>query len=323
MTPEIKILYQLSVNEIFEVTSSAESDLKAWVANGYYLLSSALVPSAKNRATEFDLRFNQPEKLHISLANDCNRFSQAAIESMWCIGKINQLPKSAGWASVQMYYAAFFAAHAILRIFGRACSQLEDDHVNKVFQIAGATQLDSGVASIESGFYFSSIYNNKMKFKKLKDSHADTWSSFSGLLIWLIDNISNTTGLGRHKLDAITLISNIKSAIHKSGAAKGNWPSQIRNKVNYQQTHGVWYPYKGAIHDQEAVLRNSEWIKNPNTFDLSTNRNDIALLYCLSNSILSLMYQLIKYGYEHSGKVSLPLKNGTFRLINQLQVAQY
>lgn len=321
MTPEIKILHQLSVNEIFEVNSSTESDLKAWIANGHYLLSNALVPSARNRATEFKLRFQQTEMLHMSLANDCNRFSQAAIESMWSIGKINQLPKSTSWASVQMYYAAFFAAHSILRIFGRACSQLEGDHVDKVFQIAGATQLDGGVASIENGFYFSSISNNEIKFKKLKESHADTWSSFSGLLIWLIDNISNTTGLGKHKSDAITLISNIKAAIHKSGAAKGNWPSQVRNKVNYQHSHGVWYPYKGAIHDQEAVLRNSEWMKKPSTFDLSINSNDISLLYCLSNSILSLMYQLIKYGYERSGKVSLPLKNGTFRLINQLQVA--
>lgn len=321
MTPEIKILHQLSVNEIFQINSTSESDLKAWVANGRYLLLSELLPSVKNRAVEFELCFQQKDFLHISLANDCNRFSQAAIESMWSIGRVTQLPKSTSWASVQMYYAAFFAAHAILRIFGRACSQLEFGHVNKVFEIAKATQLDGGVSSIENGFYFASVVSNEIKFKKLKDSHADTWSSFSGLLIWLVDNISNTTGLGKHKTEAITLISNIKAALHKSGAAKGNWPSQVRNKINYQHTHGVWYPYKGAMHDQDAVLRNSEWMKNPCNFDLSTNRNDISLLYSLSNSILSLMFHLMKYGYERSGKVSLPLKNGTFRLINQLKVA--
>ncbi len=321
MTPEIKILHQLSMNEIFEVSSSTESDLKAWVANGHYLLSNILIPSARNRAVEFELRFQQKEFLHISLANDCNRFAQAAIETMWSIGKVSQLPKSTSWASVQMYYAAFFSVHAILRIFGQACSQLENDHVDRVLEIARATQLDGGVTSIENGFYFSSISNNEIIFKKLKDSHADTWSSFSGLLTWLIDNVSSTTGLGAHKTDAVTLVSNIKMAIHKSGASRGNWPSQVRNKVNYQHSHGVWYPYKGAIHDQKAVLRNSEWLKNPSSFDLSVSGNDISLLCNLSNSILSLMYHLMKYGYERSGKVSLPLRNGTFRLINQLHAA--
>ncbi|TYT73678.1 hypothetical protein [Desulfobotulus mexicanus] len=321
MIPEIKIIHQLSLNEIFEVKLLTESDLKAWVANGHYLVSECLEPSTKNRATEFELQFQQSEILHASLANDCNRFAQAAIESIWSVGKINKLPKSTGWAAVQMYYSAFFAAHALLRIYGLACSQLEGDYVDKVFQIASVTELDGGVSSIENGFYFSSILNNKIKFNKLKDSHADTWLSFSKLLIWLIDNISNTTGLGKHKSDALTLISNIKAALHMSGAAKGNWPSQIRNKVNYQHTHGVWYPYKGALHDHDIVLRNTEWLKSPVSFDLGGKNNDILTLYNVSNSIVSLMYHLMNYGYERAGKVSLPLSKGIFRLINQIRAA--
>lgn len=319
MTPEIKIIHQLSFNEIFEAGLTSESDLKAWIANGRYLVSECLVPLSRNRATEFKLTFQQAETLHISLANDCNRFAQAAIESMWSVGKVDKLPKSVGWATVQLYYSAFFAAHALLRIYGRACSQLEKGHVDKVFEIAGLTQLDGDVASIENGFYFSSISNNEIIFNKMKDSHADTWASFSNLLLWLIGNISSTVGIGAHKADALILISNIKDALHISGAAKGNWPSQIRNKVNYQHTHGVWYPYKGALHDSEMVLRNNEWLKDPTSFDLNVNNNDISTLYNLSNSILSLMYHLMKYGYERSGKVSLPLSNGTFRLINQIQ----
>ncbi|KRG33303.1 hypothetical protein [Psychrobacter sp. P11G3] len=319
MISEIKLIHQFSMNEIFEVGSSSESDLKAWVANGHYLLSDCLAPSRNNRVTEFKLRFQQTETLYVSLANDCNRFAQAAIESMLSIGKINKLPKSTGWATVQLYYSAFFAAHAILRIYGRACSQLEVDHTNKVLEIAKTMQLDNGAVNIESGFYFSLIENNKVKFSKMKDSHADTWASFSGLLMWLIDNIPNATAIGKHKSDTLDLISNIKAALHLSGAARGNWLSQIRNKVNYQHTHGVWYPYRGALHSSEMILRNTEWLKPPTSFDLNLNNNDISILYNLSNSILSLMYHLMKYGYERSGKVCLPLTNGTFRLINQIQ----
>lgn len=321
MTPEIRIIYQLSANKVFEASSHSESDLKAWVANGRYLMAQSLVPSSSNRATAFELHFQQSDTLYESLANDLNRFSQAAIESMWSIGKVAKLPKSTGWAAVQMYYSAFFAAHAILRVFGQACTQLDRGHVDKVFQIARATQLDGNTTAIENGFYFSSILNNEMQFKKLKESHADTWSSFSGLLSWLIDNIANTTGLSIHKSDALTLISNIKSTMHKSGASKGNWLSQIRNKVNYQHSHGVWYPYKSALHNHDIILRNSEWLKDPVSFDLNLTNNDITTLYSISNSILALMYQLTKYGYERTGGVSIPLTNGTFRLVNQIKAA--
>lgn len=320
MTPEVKIIHQLSLNGIFEVSLSSESDLKAWVANGHYLVSKNLLPSTGDRANEFELRFQKTETLYVSFANDCNRFAQAAIESMWSVRKIDNLPKSTGWATVQLYYSAFFAAHAILRIYGRACVQLEKNHVDKVLEVASLSGYDSQVNSIENGFYFASVVGNEIEFKKLKESHADTWASFSKLLIWLIDNISNTTGLGKHKSDALTLISNIKTALHISNASKGNWLSKVRNKVHYQQTHGVWYPYKGALHDPEMILRNAEWLKNPTSFNLETTNNDISVLYNLSNSILSVMYHLMKYGYERSGKVSLQFSKGTFRLMNQIQI---
>ena len=321
MTPDIRIIHQLAINKIFEISVKTESDLKAWLANGQYLLSRPLQPNTQNRASEFELRFQYPNMLYASLANDCNRFSQAAIESMWSVKKIKKLPKSTGWAAVQMYYSAFFAAHAILRIFGRACSQLENSHVQKVYQIAVATQNDGGVSCIENGFYLSYITNGIFSYNKLKDSHADTWSSFYNLLTWIIDNITNTTGLGVHKSDAISLISELKSAISRSSSTRGNWLSFIRNKVNYQHSYGVWYPYKGALHNHNAVIRNAEWLKEPKTFDLSATNSEILSLFNVSNAVLSLMYQLMKYGYERAGNISIPLRNGTFRLVNQIMAA--
>jgi hypothetical protein len=321
MIPEMGVIHQLAVNEIFEVTSSTESDFKAWTANGQYLISKKMSPSKENRATEFELYTNNPSALHASLANDCNRFAQAAIESMWSVGKVDNLPKSTGWAAVKMYYSAFFAAHALLRLYGRSCTQFEKEHMDTVFQIASATQMDGGILSIENGFYFSSVSEGEIKFKKLKDSHSDTWAEFSKLLAWLIDNLPKTTGLGVHKSNALTLMADIKATIHKSGATKGNWLSKTRNKVNYQHSHGVWYPYKGASHNQELVLRNAEWLKGPTAFNLDIINGDISLLYGVSNAILALMYQLMKFGYERSGKISVPLTNGTFRLVNQILAA--
>lgn len=321
MTPEIILIHQLSNNGIFEVSSKSEADLKAWLASGNYLIDQMMVKNSQSRASEFKLRFQDANKLNIALANDCNRFSQAAIESMFCIGKVDKLPKSAAWATVQMYYSAFFAVHALLRIFGRACTQLDSGHVNAVYQIASATNMDGGATCVENGFYISVIENGVIEFKKLKDSHSDTWMEFLNLLNWIINNIGSTTGLGVHKSDAIDLVSSLKRAVSQSGASKGNWPSQLRNKINYQHSHGVWYPYKNALHDYEAILKNTEWLKQPQTFDLNPNIGEIQSLFNISNSILALMFQLMKYGYERAGKISMPLSNGTFRLINQIQAA--
>lgn len=320
MLPEIRLIHQLTQNRIFEVTSRTEADLKAWLASGYYLMELPLAPNSNGRADEFRLRVQQPEYLlFAALANDCNRFSQAAIETMWCIGKVEKLPKSTGWALIQMYYSAFFAAHAILRVFGRACTQLDKSHVDIVYEVAKMTQMNGGTSGVENGFYISIIDNDCIEYKKIKDSHADTWFSFSNLLAWIIERLPYTSGLGKHKSSAIDLISNLKSSLARSGATKGNWPSMIRNRINYQHSHGVWFPYKGAVHDPNVVLRNSEWLKLPNAFELDVNKSDVQMLFNVSNLILSFMYTLMWYGYDRAGRISSPLANGTFRLVNQIQ----
>ena len=73
MTPEVKIIHQLSQNKIFEISSKSEGDLKAWVANGQYLMENPLVPNSQKRANEFKLRFQDSDSIYIALTYDCNR----------------------------------------------------------------------------------------------------------------------------------------------------------------------------------------------------------------------------------------------------------
>jgi len=55
------------------------------------------------------------------------------------ITAVGNLPKSTAWILIRAYYAAFFAAHSILRMFGNLCIQLESpetfalDHVAQSF----------------------------------------------------------------------------------------------------------------------------------------------------------------------------------------------
>lgn len=329
MSSEVNIIHQLCHNEIFEVSSNSLSDMKAWMASSNYLLAAPLNKTSTKGGrcitNYFSLRVSNQTPLYIAMANDCNRFAQAAVESMWLLNKNAKLPRSAGWPSVQMYYASFYAAHALLRIYGRSCSQYEKVHTDKVHSIAAATSMDNNVNSIENGFYLSCIdkQSKEVVYSKLKDSHADTWHSFSLLLDWLMDNIQeNTTGLGLNKNKAFTLISNLKNALLRPGAHRGNWPSQVRNKIHYQHTNGAWFPYLGATHDPDEICRNNQWTISPVNHVLTNRVNDVVgTLSSVANCMVSLMHHLLVYGNQRTDTSSVIFRNGYLRLLNQLDVA--
>lgn len=326
MATEIDIIYQLTHKAVFESTSRSESDLKAWLANRYYLLDNPLIASVLNgkKATEFVLRVINNDYLDTALSNDCNRFGQASVESIVRLMPYPKLPKSSSWSIIKMYYASFFAIHSILRMFGRSCSQLENVHVKAVLDIAQTTSMDNSITTIENGFYFSQydFFNNKITFTKLKDSHADTWQCFGNLVAELINDIPiKTTGLSFNKGKALDLLIKIKNFIYKSGANKGNWPSVIRNSINYTHSHGVWYPYVNQNFNAALINRNMEWLKDPQSFDGQTNLNEIEVFFNATNCIVSFWFHLISYGYEKGDKKSTVLKNGLFKLINILMAA--
>lgn len=60
MTPEVKIIHQLSQNKIFEISSKSEGDLKAWVANGQYLMENPLVPNSQKEPMNSSYDFKIP-----------------------------------------------------------------------------------------------------------------------------------------------------------------------------------------------------------------------------------------------------------------------
>ncbi|MCR9190468.1 MAG: hypothetical protein NXH96_16985 [Alteromonadaceae bacterium] len=320
MTPELRILIQLTDKNVFESSRKTEGDLKAWLAKQEYLLDESLLEGNANKANAFNLRFSDKTGLYSALANDCNRFAQAAIESMWLLEQAKSLPKNTAWATVQMYYSAFFAAHSLLRMFGRACTQLEPEHVKKVYKVAEITQSEGVFSKIESGFYFSEIDINVIRFSKIKESHGDTWKSLRDLFDWIIENISTTQGIRNHKESTSDLISKIKNAISRGGATRGNWPSMVRNKVNYQQSHGTWFPYRGALHNREKFFNKSTWLTTPEKFDFSVTNDEISELRMTCNCILSLMYHLLRVGHERSQEASSIMDNGTFRLLRQIKV---
>lgn len=235
-------------------------DFKSWIAKGKYQVTSIL-PNG-----DITLYILDHDSLNETLGYDLARFTCAAFESMLDISEEIKFPKATAWPGIKAYYASFFSAHALLRLFGVSCSQIES---------AQATLLSSyatvyGVTcKAQAGFYIAkfSPSTNTLTLKKMKDTHGDTWKSFNNQLISLSHEVLHVSGMAQNKIDTSAFLLKLSDSLCSSGKMPGgNWPSSYRNNLNYKQDYQAWYPY----HKSSIKMKN---IKNYLTKWSSTEFN--------------------------------------------------
>lgn len=314
-----KVLVQQSLLGIFSCPRTTDIDLKGWVANQNYFVDDPLVNN------DFIVRASDAKYLKSALANDCNRMASASIESISGVQLDDSLRKSGAWGVIRTYYSAFFAAHSIMRMFGISCSQLDQAHVNKIFESAKTLGKTGGLVQLERGFYSISIDPrfSLVRFKKNKDSHRDTWGEFLKLLENLSVDSRNVAAISKYKIEAIDIISTIKRGITRSGCGdKGNWLSLMRNSVNYQQSHGVWFPYDGRQTAQGYIdSAGRDWTKPIEMLDRGLNRGDIETFFEVSLLISALFRELLVGCAEKSGGGNKVFSNGALKLLKTLRAA--
>lgn len=314
-----KVLVQFSHLDIFYVNRSTLIDVKGWVANQNYFFDSDLSSDG------FVVRAADHEYLKAALANDCNRMAIATIESISGVGLEKKLVNSGAWGVIRTYYSCFFAIHSIMRMFGISCSQLDQSHLQKLYESADVMGKSAGLSRIDSGFYAIRIASDfaSASFHKYKDSHKDAWGEF----LFLIDNLSerskNAAALGRYKVEVFDVLSSVKKGITRSGCAdKGNWLSAVRNSVNYQHSHGVWFPYERKVVAPSYISSlSSDWKKSVTANYLDFRRGDVEIFFEVSILICSLFRELLLGCSEKAGSRNPVFRNGSLKLLNTLQAA--
>lgn len=309
-----RVLVQLVYPDIFTIDNTSRIDLKGWIANQKYFVDE--LPSRN----EFKLSVSYTEYLFTAFVNDCNKLACASFESIEGIRKEPVFPRCSGWLLIRAYYASFFAAHALLRMFARSCTQLEKQHVAKVFENANALGKTGSVDKIESGLYSAStdLASKIVTFSKLQESHIDTWSEFKKLIQFMIDNIDRTTALAQNRLDSLEYLGNLKNTISRAGcAAKGSWLSLIRNNVNYRQGYGTWFPYNNAVCSCDEIARFlTEWKHDPQVVIRPTTTNEMELFTSTCASVVSLLRDLIVEAVNNRVSKKHILRNGAFKILN-------
>lgn len=299
---------------IFEDKCHSDIDVKGWLANQNYFVDTPI------QQKEFELRPGNPSLLINAFSNECNRMSIATIESMLGIYSDVGLKKSGAWGIIRCYYAAFFAAHAILRMFGQSCTQLESSHTQKIFENAALFQMTGNMTKIEKGFYFVSTNTDftEVKLTKLNDSHADLWASFLKLINTLIELTHETNTLSKLKLETLTVLEQIKAGVtYAKHSEKGNWLSSIRNDVNYKHNYGAWYPHEIDVDIERKLSQvTKEWNKYPLELLSGNSISDIDYFFNITISIVSFFRELLTASTTKTNPLNNKFKNGSMRILN-------
>lgn len=209
---------------------------------------------------------------------DAFKFSMHAAQTIYEVENSSAYSKLTSWRIIQIYYAAFFSAHSILRFFGNSFSQLENGHVNHLLQRCNSEAGFTPNLSSTNYLISFSANNQEITFTKYHDSHKGMWNCFATLIGELSLNVLTLRASEQRREELSLIFSQIKDSLTlRDTHPDGNWLSLLRNNVNYKSYHGVWFPFSKqtpSFHDLMKKFR--DW-RTGSTFPINPNNitNDL------------------------------------------------
>jgi hypothetical protein len=271
---------------LYNVRGKPKLGVALWLLQKKYIFASVAGPA------DFTLNVLDPSGLVEAFASEVTRMSTVAFETYIGLAGIERLPKSSGWILIRSYYGAFFAAHALLRLGGSICFQIEAAQKCALDRVADAQSLLPSPNGFEGGFYYGSIDRETGYFRLVKSSsekkgsHEIVWDHFNKTLRRQADYL---LAQGQIYTDAAMLLTDIAQDLCRSGKNAGNWLSYIRNAVNYRHEFGVWFPYGNASVNASDLLRvTDQWPGHPSSVVFRSVANDVSRHVALCTAIVSL-----------------------------------
>jgi hypothetical protein len=245
--------------------------IRAWIRNGTYQIYQPLETDGAV------LSFTEASEIVEAYAGDCSRMSIAAFESIEGIHPSPRLPRSMAWMLVRSYYAAFFAAHAVLRVFGRSCTQLDGNSLSSIHEVADLFGQRNGKTLPKSIYSVrANADEGTVQLRRLTSSdggsHAAVWSELSDLLSELSEKILSGGGARATTQVVSAKLIEIRAATLGFTQTTG-WLSSMRNRVNYQLEFGAWFPYRERLPYYDLLFGILDrWKADPMTFSVWPDR---------------------------------------------------
>ncbi|WP_394696161.1 hypothetical protein [Pseudoxanthomonas japonensis] len=242
--------------------ASSELGVRDWLVDGDWVFDDRI---GKNRAR---ISANAYDGFAQASVNDALRLSIASLESA---GSFLSVPKGmderrCAWVVISIYYAAFFAANALMRFSGYSCTNLNSVECASINEMARLTGFEGSSSKhvLGQGLYFVrpiGTTGSSIGIDALNGAggvHIQFWIGFKRFLDDLKISIKASSRLSAEKAAALKELSSLGSGLSFGGSANGSWLSEIRNSVNYRFDYGSWYPYEGSsveVGDLLKILR--------------------------------------------------------------------
>jgi hypothetical protein len=239
----------------------------------------------KQRTIGYDLSFNDASRTILvdfrdarvvvnAIASDSARLASASFQTIATASKDITGTGGIAWGLIRSYYGAFYAGHALTRLFGESCSYFDRNHITRISMLGAALGQKPGF-KLESGMYRCLLNRaaTALECANLRAGGGGTHELFWNVFGGRIKNISEEVLLGAlagheaqlvfSKVDALT------QSIRGYGAPLHSWLSVIRNEIQYRHNFGVWFPCEVRKRDRERLGRLvDQWTRDPMTVDI-------------------------------------------------------
>jgi hypothetical protein len=234
------------------LTGDHKSTIHTWLATATY------APTA----TEKSIRLIGIDRQNFleALGSDINRIATAASETLLNIVEVDGLPNSLAWPYVKLYYSALFYAHSLLRVWGRSPSYFRILELAQLRSLLTAYSVKSPY-KLQTGQYILIADGDPSSVELQIDdsgggSHESVWRGLIKALTDLQYAVANSPYRSVDKMIVDADLKLILSLVSNNGKNYA-WPSHMRNEIQYKQSEGVWYPYRGRAKSttlQQEVL---------------------------------------------------------------------
>lgn len=212
-----------------------------------------------------------------AVACDCRRLALSWLQStIGCWPEVDDklaLP----WSLVRVYYSAFYAAHVVVRLLGRACCWLDASHIAQIGAVHRVVHGGPLAFRADAGSYLCSVDGAGSEFvlsrisTSNRGAHEALWHA---LEIALRDRTPLILGgvLPAHEAQSVVAKLDEFRAL---GTLNGSsaWLSKVRNAIQYRLQHEVWHPTGVDAKARRALATAARsWVNDPMSIDLLSAR---------------------------------------------------
>jgi hypothetical protein len=226
----------------------------------------------------YDLNFDNAQKsvvadfqdanmVALALAADTCRLSCASFQTVSLAIDEMVHRDSMAWSLVKLYYSAFYAGNALIRLFGESCSYFDRQHISRVNQMAVALNR-MPTFRVDGGLYRCVVNHAGTSFSCTRarsgvgGAHEAFWNIFGARIQVLAEDVLRGPLAQAEAQAVFAQLERFQDIVKRR--VNHSWLSVIRNDVQYRHELGVWFPSQLRVREREALSRRaSRWSSDP------------------------------------------------------------